>query len=149
MMTSSLAVIAALLAADPSPSLPPGHPALDAPIQSAPPVPRGALPEGHPPATGRAPPTAEELLRQLDATEGLLERGKTFEIAAALGKLYQMNGRAKDALPYFLQAEQKAEGLRALYLAERQKLGAKPVPSADEAGCDFIRDSTVEAMGAI
>ncbi|MFL5352196.1 hypothetical protein [Archangium sp.] len=166
-MTLALALAAAaLLAAEPS-NLPAGHPPLGSepqpPAASADglpkghpaigggmtaPVPAGEMPEGHPPTTGRAPPTAEELLQQLDGMQGLREREKTFEIASSLGKLYYTNGRAQDAIPYFLQAEEKAKAVRELFLAQRKKLGKTPVPSAAEAHCGFAAQSPVEQMAA-
>ncbi len=155
-MTLSLALAtAALLAAEPS-NLPPNHP----PMGTRPAAPRaapgaagmpsGALPEGHPPAmTGRAPPSAEELLNQLDSTPGLLERDKSFEIASSLGRLYYSNARPSDAITYFLQAEEKAKATRELFLAQRKKLGKAAVPGAEEAGCGFTPNMAVEAMGAV
>jgi tetratricopeptide (TPR) repeat protein len=99
--------------------------------------------------TGRAPPTAEELLKQLDSTEGLRTREKTFEIASSLGKLYYTNGRPADAMTYFLQAEEKALPTRKLYAEQRKKLGKQPLPSAEEAGCAFGASMAVEAMGKV
>ena len=151
-MTLSLALTtAALLAAEPN-NLPAGHP----PLGSEPPspaaassgLPAGQVPEGHPPMTGRAPPTAEQLLQQLDGMQGLREREKTFEIASSLGKLYYTNGRPADAIPYFLQAEEKGKGARELFLAQRKKLGRTPVPSAEAANCGFKPGMPVEEMAA-
>jgi len=146
-MTSSLLLTlcagAALAATPPaSPPLPRDHPRVQQPAPGAP------LPSDHPPVanSGRPAPTAEQLLEQLDATPGLKEREKTFEIAAALGKLYFSNGRPKDAVPYFEQAEAKAEPVRALLLAQRKALGKQPLPSAQEARCGFTAESTLEAM---
>jgi tetratricopeptide (TPR) repeat protein len=121
--------------------LPEGHPPMGA----------GGVPEGHPPmsGTGRAPPTAEELLRQLDSTQGLREREKSFEVASSLGKLYYTNGRPSEAMVYFLQAEGKVTATRALYLEQRKKLGKKPVPSAQAAGCGFSEETPVETMAQV
>ncbi|PTL83818.1 hypothetical protein [Vitiosangium sp. GDMCC 1.1324] len=173
-MTLSLALTAAaLLAAEPT-SLPAGHPPIgaqtQAPAASSPgtgalpaghpsigsgatapasgDAPAGPLPEGHPPMTGRAAPTAEELLQQLDGMQGLREREKTFEIASALGKLYYTNGRPADAVPYFLQAEERAKAARELFLAQRKKLGKAPVQSPAEANCGFTAQMPVEQMAA-
>src|SRR5688500_1976521 len=115
-MTLSLAqTTAAPLAAAPT-TLPAGPPPLGSrpQRQAAAPSSPGALPEGHPAMSrsGRAAPTAEELLKQLDEMPGLREREKTFEIASALGKLYYTNGRHEDAVPYFLLAEQKGKPAR-------------------------------------
>ncbi len=137
-------------------ALPEGHPSISgtgagAPSTAGSPSMTGSLPEGHPPmtGTGRAPPTAEELLKQLDSTEGLRTREKTFEIAASLGKLYYTNGRSSDAIAFFLQAEQKATATRALFVEQRKKLGKKPVPSAEEANCGFTANTPVEEMGKV
>ncbi|XXF76767.1 hypothetical protein P2318_27470 [Myxococcaceae bacterium GXIMD 01537] len=153
---------AVLLGAEPS-ALPPGHPPVQPGTQAsparppteapaaAPTAPAGALPEGHPTiangGTGRAAPSADELLKQLDATDGLKTREKTFEIASALGKLYYTNGRGEDALPYFIQAGERARPTRELFLAQRKKLGGKPVPTAEQANCGFGPAMALEAMG--
>ncbi|ADO74350.1 tetratricopeptide repeat protein [Stigmatella aurantiaca] len=166
-MTLALAfATAALLAAEPT-SLPPNHPPVPPGTGASPAAPMGAMPEGHPPfaapsapgelpaghppmsETGRAPPSAEELLKQLDSTEGLRAREKTFEIASSLGKLYYSNGRHADSVMYFLQAEEKAVKTRALFLEQRKKLAKKPVPSAQEAQCGFSETSSVEEMGKV
>ncbi|HYO58906.1 tetratricopeptide repeat protein [Archangium sp.] len=150
----SLAVAtAALLAAEPTP-LPAGHPPLGSGTQppaassNSAAMPSGQVPEGHPPMTGRAPPTAEELLKQLDGMQGLREREKTFEIASSLGKLYYTNGRPADAIPYFLQAEEKGKAARELFLGQRKKLGKGAVPSQAEAHCGFTAETPVEQMAA-
>jgi tetratricopeptide (TPR) repeat protein len=163
-MTLSLALTAAaLLAAEPT-NLPAGHPPLGSEAQpsAAAPASPGSMgvmpeghpnfgegtPEGHPPSTGRAPPTAEELLQQLDSMQGLREREKTFEIASSLGKLYYTNGRPGEAILYFLQAEEKAMATREFFLAQRKKLGKGAVPSAADANCGFTEQTPVESMGA-
>ena len=168
-MTLSLALTAAaLLAAEPT-NLPSGHPPLGSesqrPAATSPGMPEGhpnfgsgaaaanaaapgQMPDGHPPMTGRAPPSAAELLEQLDSMQGLREREKTFEIASSLGKLYYTNGRAADAIPYFLQAEEKGKAARELFLAQRKKLGKTPVQSPTEAKCGFSAMSPVEEMAA-
>ncbi|AKJ06963.1 hypothetical protein ATI61_10573 [Archangium gephyra] len=166
-MTLSLALTAAaLLAAEPT-NLPAGHPPLGSEAQrpaaasqgmpeghpnlggaTAGAAAPGAMPDGHPPMTGRAPPTAAELLQQLDSMQGLREREKTFEIASSLGKLYYTNGRAADAIPYFLQAEEKGKAARELFLAQRKKLGKAAVQSPTEAKCGFSPSAPVEEMAA-
>lgn len=175
-MNLSLALAtAALLAAEPS-NLPPGHPVVPPGTTASPAISpaaqgAGALPEGHPPmdgaqpgtaaptgelpaghppmsGTGRAPPSAEELLRQLDSTQGLRDREKTFDIASSLGRLYYVNGRNTDAVIYLLQAEERAKPARELFLAQRKKLGKAAVPSAEAAGCGFKPGMTVEDMTA-
>jgi tetratricopeptide (TPR) repeat protein len=157
-MNLSLALAtAALLAAEPTnlpaghPPVPPGTTASPATSPAAPAgaaAPSGELPAGHPPTsgTGRAPPSAEELLSQLDSTQGLREREKTFEIASSLGRLYYVNGRNTDAVIYLLQAEARARPVRDLFLAQRKKLGKAPVPSPDAAGCGFAPGTPVEDM---
>jgi tetratricopeptide (TPR) repeat protein len=111
--------------------LPPGHPPLD----GAPPPSSGALPPGHPPMRGgAAAPSADELLKRLDAQGDLKTREKTFEVAAALGKLYYGSARYADAAVFLGQASDKAEGLRKLYQQQRKKLGSgSPVAVA---GCE-------------
>jgi tetratricopeptide (TPR) repeat protein len=166
-MTLSLALTAAaLLAAEPT-HLPAGHPPLGSeaqrPAAASPGMPEGhpsfgagasgsmaagQMPEGHPPSTGRAPPTAAELLEQLDSMQGLREREKTFEIASSLGKLYYTNGRPADAIPYFQQAEEKGKGARELFLAQRKKLGKAAVQNPTEAKCGFSAMTPVEEMAA-
>ncbi|MFP2933694.1 tetratricopeptide repeat protein, partial [Pyxidicoccus sp. 3LG] len=99
--------------------------------------------------TGRAPPSADELLRQLDSTEGLREREKTFEIASSLGRLYYVNGRHVEAAVYLQQAEARAKPTRELFLAQRKKLGKAAVPTAEAAGCGFTQGMALEAMSAV
>jgi tetratricopeptide (TPR) repeat protein len=107
----------------------------------------GEMPSGHPPAAGgKLPPSADELLKQLDSTEGLRTKEKTFEIASSLGKLYFTNGRWSDAILFFSQAEEKVAATRALFLEQRKKLGKKPIPSAEEAGCGFTSATQAEEM---
>lgn len=163
-MNLSLALAtAALLAAEPT-NLPAGHPPVPPGTQASPatsPMPEGHppvegnapaehLPEGHPPTsgTGKLPPSADELLRQLDSTEGLRDKEKTFEIASSLGRLYYVNGRNADAIAYLQQAEAKARPTRELFLAQKKKLGRTPVPTAEAAGCGFKPGMAVEEMGA-
>lgn len=173
-MTLSLAFATAVLLAQQPTNLPPNHPpvppgtaaspamtgASGALPEGHPPMPAGepspaatpgVMPEGHPPmsGTGRAPPSVDELLKQLDSTEGLRTREKTFEIASSLGKLYYSNGRVADAVPYFLQAEEKAIGVRKLYAEQRKKLGKQAVPTVEAAGCGFTPEMAVEAMGKV
>jgi tetratricopeptide (TPR) repeat protein len=130
--------------------MPEGHPPMTGSGAGQPSAP-GVIPDGHPPMSGtdRAPPSADELLKQLDSAEGLRSREKSFEIASSLGKLYHANGRASEAMMYFLQAEGKAVPTRALFLEQRKKLGKKPVPSAEEVGCGFTSATPVEEMGKV
>lgn len=130
--------------------LPAGHPPMTGAGAGQPQL-QGALPEGHPAPSGqnKLPPSAEELLKQLDGTEGLKAREKTFEIASALGKLYYTNGRPGEAMMYFLQAEQKALPVRTLFVEQRKKLGKKPVPGAEEAQCGFTAATPVADMAKV
>jgi tetratricopeptide (TPR) repeat protein len=159
-MSLSLALAtAALLAAEPAP-LPPGHPTIPPGAQASPTSqrmpasaqvsPGAPLPQGHPTVDGsKLPPSADELMKQLDSSEGLREREKTFEIASSLGRLYYMNGRHADALSFLDQARAKADGLRTLFLASKKKLGKAPVPTAQAAGCNFTPDQPLDAMAAV
>jgi len=169
-MNLSLALAtAALLTAEPS-TLPAGHPPIPPGTEASPAtstlkpgataLPEGhpatesirpeQLPPGHPPmsGTGRAPPSAEELLRQLDSAQGLADREKTFEIAASLGRLYYVNGRNAEAITYFQQAQARAKATWDVFLAQRKKLGKAAVPTAEAAGCGFTANMPVEEMGA-
>ncbi len=113
---------------------------------------QGALPPGHPPAApGKAAPSSEQLIEQLDASGGLKTKEKTFEVAAALGKLYYAHGRYEDASEYLGQAVLKAEGTRGLYLQQRKKaeVGKKPIPTAAEAGCLPTPETTLEGLTAL
>lgn len=84
---------------------------------------------------GQPAPSAEELLKRLEATGDLKTKEKSFEIASSLGKLYFAHGRYADAVVFYDQALLKAEPARVLYLAKRKELGSKPVPAAGAAGC--------------
>jgi tetratricopeptide (TPR) repeat protein len=128
-------------------AMPEGHPPMNDGAAAQPAAP-GEMPSGHPPMTGKGklPPSADELLKQLDSTEGLRTKEKTFEIASSLGKLYFTNGRWPDAIVYLAQAEEKVAATRALFLEQRKKLGKKPVLSAEEAGCGFTPATAAEDM---
>ncbi len=80
------------------------------------------LPPNHPAPTGNAPPSADELLGKLDATPGLKERDKTFEIAASLARLYFGAGRYQGAQLYYRQALEKTKVARERYLSLRAQL---------------------------
>ncbi|WP_244225083.1 tetratricopeptide repeat protein, partial [Corallococcus sicarius] len=129
-------------------ALPEGHPTMPG---SAPVAPGAPLPQGHPPVkdANRMPPSAEELMKQLDSSEGLREREKTFEIASSLGRLYYTNGRYPEALAYLSQAQAKADGVRSLFLASRKKLGKTPILTAEAASCGFTPDQPLDAMEAV
>ncbi|WP_338864030.1 hypothetical protein [Myxococcus stipitatus] len=136
--------------AAPGGALPQGHPPVEAGAPSAA-APSGPLPSGHPPVsgTGKAPPSAEELLKQLDSTEGLKDREKTFEIASSLGRLYYLNGRNPEALTYLQQAEARAKSVRDVFVAQRKKLGKAALATAEAAGCGFTAGQALESMGAV
>src|SRR5437868_936107 len=135
MILSLALATAALLTAEPT-NLPPNHPPVPPGTEASPSHPPGVMPEGHPavndgaaaqpstpgevpsghpPTAGasKLPPSADALLKQLDSTEGLRAKEKTFEIASSLGKLYYTNGRWSDAIVYLSQAEEKAAATRA------------------------------------
>ncbi|RKH55374.1 hypothetical protein D7V93_23035 [Corallococcus llansteffanensis] len=128
--------------------MPEGHPTMPG---SAPVAPGAPLPQGHPPVkdANKLPPSAEELMKQLDSSEGLREREKSFEIASSLGKLYYSNGRNPEALAYLSQAQAKADGVRSLFLASRKKLGKTPVATAEAANCGFTPGQALDAMEAV
>ncbi|HEX4803776.1 MAG TPA: hypothetical protein VFV14_09700 [Myxococcaceae bacterium] len=149
-----------------TPALPPGHPKVDRP-SSGTPFSAGELPPDHPKIDGTGPevsgqskeaelppdhpqvrpgrsaPSADQILKQLDSTPQLKQREKTFEIAAAVGKLYYAHARYADAAEYLGQADKKAEPARALYLEQRKRAGA--VKPAREAACGSLEQSTMDA----
>ncbi len=104
------------------------------------------LPPTHPPAV--AAPSPDELVKKLDATAGLKEKDKPFEIAASLGRLYFGQGRYGDARGYYLQAVSGAEKARALYLAQKKLAGSKALPAAAEVGCAPGPDATLAQLEA-
>jgi tetratricopeptide (TPR) repeat protein len=128
--------------------LPPGHPKIDALPSGAPSGESKAdLPPGHPQVRpGNAPPTAEQILKQLDSTPDLKKREKTFEVASALGKLYYSHARYAEAAEYLGQATQKAEPARALYLQRRQRAAGSA--SAKEGACGSLAQNSLEAQTA-
>lgn len=115
-----------LLLAQASPALPPNHPPLDGPRVAA--------------------PTADELVKKIDATAGLKEKDKPFEIAVSLGRLYFGQGRYVEAQTFFRQAVTSAEPARALFLAQKKLVGSRPVPGAAAVGCDPQGDPTLTAL---
>ena len=111
--------------------------------------PQPPLPPGHPPTTGSSGgqvPTTDSLLQQLDATPGLRERDKTFEMATNIARLYYGAGRFADALPYLEQAQGKARAVRELFVAQRKRLGKAPLPQGEPAGgCGWSETDALEA----
>ena len=93
-----------------------------------------------------AAPSPDELVKRLDATAGLKEKDKPFEIAASLGRLYFGQGRYGDALGFFKQAVDGAGDARTLYLAQKKLAGNKPVPDAKDVGCEPRPDVTLVAL---
>jgi len=106
------------------------------------------LPPNHPPTNGASAPapTADELVKKLDATQGLKEKDKPFEIASSLGRLYFGQGRYADAQTFFKQAMAGAEEARTLFLAQRKLAGTRPLPGAAEVGCEPKADVTLAAL---
>jgi len=105
------------------------------------------MPSDHPPTEGKTAPPAEDLIGKLDATPGLKEKDKPFEIAASLGRLYFGAGRYADAQLFYAQALAKADAPRALYLAQKKALGSKPLPEKKPSGCDVKENvSMADAM---
>ncbi len=92
------------------------------------------------------PPSADELVKKLDATAGLKEKDKPFEIAASLGRLYFGQGRYRDAQTFFKQAVEGADDARMLYLAQKKLAGARPLPSAADVGCLPTPDATLVGL---
>ncbi len=129
--------------------LPPGHPPI--PLSdggaAARPAPAG-LPPGHPDiSSGKAAPSAQDILQKLDATPDLKTRPKPFEVAASLGKLYFTQGRSQDAVVYLRQALDGAGSLRALYLAERRQVKGK-LPDGEAVGCPKEASGTPGVLAA-
>ena len=116
-------------AGQPGQELPPGHPATGAP--------NAALPANHPPvAEGAQAPSAEELIKKLDAMgDELKNRQKPFSVAASLGRLYFINGRYADAIRFLEEALTKAQPLRDFYVSQLKAAGKKPIPAAGTVGC--------------
>jgi tetratricopeptide (TPR) repeat protein len=110
-------ILALLVLAQAAPALPPNHPQVANP-------------------SGKAP-SADELLKKLDATPGLKDQDKPFEVAASLGQLYAGQGRFAEARGFYGQAVAKAEPVRALRVAQRRALAGRSVPAAAQVGCAF------------
>lgn len=94
------------------------------------------------------PPSADELMKKLDATQGLAGKDKPFEIAASLGRLYLGQGRTAEARTYYEQAVARAEPARALLLAQRKLAGKKALPPAASVGCSPGPAAPLEALTA-
>lgn len=88
-------------------------------------------------------PSADDLVKKLDATQGLKEKQKPFEIASSLGRLYFGQGRYADAQTFFKQAMEGAEEARTLFLAQRPLAGVRPLPAAAAVGCEAKADVTL------
>ncbi len=126
--------------------LPPVHPKIDgAPSDESK---SAELPPGHPQVRpGNSPPTADQILKQLDSTPDLKKRDKTFEVASAVGKLYYAHGRYADAAEYLGQATKKAEPARALFFEQRKRVGASSA-AAPQGACASSAQNTMEAQTA-
>ncbi len=92
------------------------------------------------------PLSADELVKKFDATTGLKEKNKPFEISASLGRLYFGQGRYRDAQTFFKQAVEGADDARMLYLAQKKLAGARPLPTAADVGCTPTPDTTLVAL---
>jgi tetratricopeptide (TPR) repeat protein len=110
--------------------LPPNHP---------------PIPDNPPQAQPAAPDTAE-LMKRLDAMEGLKDKDKTFEVAASLGRLYYAHGRYNEAQTFLEQALTKAKPAREQYVALLKQLGKKPVPAGCPAKPDDKLDQKLEEV---
>ncbi len=77
-------------------------------------------------------PTADELLKKLDAQPELKGRDKPFEISVSLARLYFGQGRYREAISFYAQATAKAAATRALY----ETLRKQPESAAVPAGCE-------------
>jgi tetratricopeptide (TPR) repeat protein len=84
---------------------------------------------------------SEDLVQKLDATAGLKEKEKPFEIAASLGRLYFSQGRYADAQLYFKQAFDRAAAAKALYFAQKKR--QRTMPSAVP-GCEPTAENTLQ-----
>lgn len=95
-----------------------------------------------------APPTpsSAELLKRLDATPGVKEQDKPFEIAASLGRLYVGNARYAEARAYYEQALSKAAPLRAFLTAQARAVGARALPAPGDVGCAPSAETTLAAL---
>jgi tetratricopeptide (TPR) repeat protein len=89
----------------------------------------------------------EELIKQLDATQDLKQRKKTFEVAAALGKLYYGQGRYPEAIEYLEQAIQKAQPTRALFFEQRKAIGERGL--AEPVSCAAGEQGTMETQTSL
>ena len=68
-----------------------------------------------PPTSVPAAPTADELVKKLDASPELKGRDKPFEISVSLARLYFGQGRYREATSFYEQALTKTAPLRALH----------------------------------
>lgn len=85
-------------------------------------------------------------MKKLDATPGLKDREKPFEIAASLGRLYVGQGRYAEAKPFYEQALAKADPVRTFFAAKRKAIGAKPLPAPETIGCAQTPDATLDSL---
>ena len=155
MLTVALAVFLSQAPLAPDTALPLNHPQVPSASATPGPIAPGTpLPPNHPPLPGaadpapmnqvQAAPSADELLKRLEASGDLKGKEKSFEIAASLGKLYSAHGRYPDAVVFLDQAVAKAEPARTFYLAKKKALGSKSVPTPSAAGCVPGPDETME-----
>ena len=104
------------------------------------------LPPNHPPVNGAPAPSAVDLVKKLDATAGLKEKDKPFEIASSLGRLYFGQGRYADAQTFFRRPSPAPRRPRTLLVAQRKLAGTRPLPGAAEVGCDPKAEATLAVL---
>jgi len=96
------------------------------------------------PTTSNVPPapTADELVKKLDASPELKGRDKPFEISVSLARLYFGQGRYREAASFYEQGLSKAAPLRVLYQAlQKVTPAAAAVP-----GCEVNAASELAAL---
>jgi tetratricopeptide (TPR) repeat protein len=80
----------------------------------------------------QAAPSADDLVKKLDASPDLKGRDKPFEISVSLARLYFGQGRYREAASFYEQAVAKAAPTKALYLQFR-----KQTAPVNVAGCEI------------
>jgi tetratricopeptide (TPR) repeat protein len=95
---------------------------------------------------GQAAPSADELVKRLDANPELKGKERSVELATSVGRLYYANGRYSDAATFFRQALTKAGPVRALYAERLKPVKGVVLPKPEDAGCGAGADGTVDKL---
>lgn len=129
------------------PPIPPGTSASPTTAPARPDTTGLPLPSGHPSVTeGAQAMSTDALIEKLDATPDLLERPKTFEMSAMIGRLYLHRGRHPEARKFLGQAVEKGAGLEKSFLSHGARLPLSEREALSKTRCAVSQEAGLEAQ---